>query len=699
MITFAMHRIVLLSTLWQSLRVMPGIWHDAIVLMRELDASLEMSRHWNVRVRVMPGGKPPEQLQPGDYVMDYAECLSEGVRSLVPRLFCVPRPAQVPAAHLRFAKQQADLEVGNVRPKGLSQNAARDAHRFVRRWGLSWRVPVSSWDIAEGGCPEIKVPGLSPKSWIKFLLEKAPELLTGGYFDRATQNANLESFWRCYEKIHPDHEMRTLPDYEARRAFTIPVSLHGDEGRGLKKGQTFVMMVESNLGLETSAKRKHDGHESCKCAKRLRTNAGFVAGAHAPSKAETQVVNLKGHSFLTKFVLCALPNKIYKPEEDGYEEWTDPLRNLFRMVCKELRDLAVNGIKVGETQWYVQCTGVKGDLDFFRKFCSLERTWKKQIGVNLPMCHECMAGGPNEPFEDCGPSPAWAQTLWRERPWPRGVNPGITELLFDSNRPERALRRDIFHNTKMGIFRDFIGSCVLLCCWLGYFNIEGESNRKEILLRRAHSSFKMYCMAFSKAAGLRSFSPLFFNHASWSAYPWVNCKGSDSMLLLQWLRLQVTGFQRDLLDPAHTDLFKMMHAGVKYAIDFTELTYSHPLWLSRACASNLASLLNSFLRVYRCLASWSMQRYAFAGFGMKGKLHMVCHTKHELAQWLSDPALMLFPNPQLWGCEMNEDVVGRISRLSRRCSHRVVQSRTLELYLIKCKALHVRFVSQHKSKR
>ena len=559
---------------------------------------------------------------------------------------------------------------------------------------------MSYWDIADEGHRErINVPVLSPKAWIRFLLEKAPELLTGGHFDRATQTANLESFWQCYEKIHPEHEMRTLPGYEARRAFTIPLSLHGDEGRGQKKGQTFLLMVESNLGLETTRKRKTDEREDCKCAKRLRTPAGFVDGAPVPSKAETQVLNFKEHSFLTKFVLCALPNKLYKPEDDGYEQLSDPLRNLFRMVCKELRDLAVNGIRVGETQWYVQCTGVKGDLDFFRKFCSLERTWKKQIGLNLPMCHECMAGGANEPFEDCSPSPAWSQTLWHERPWPRGTSPAVTELLFESNRPERALRRDMFHNTKMGVFRDYIGSCVLLCCWLGYFNIQGESNRKEVLLRRAHSSFKMYCMAFSKSAGLRSFTPVFFNHASWSAFPWVNCKGSDSMLLLHWLRTQLAAFRNEVLDPAHTELFTLMHAGATYAVDFTSLTYSHRLWLSRSCASNLASLMNSFLRVYQCLASRSMQRYAFAGFGMKGKLHMLCHSRHDLAQWLSDPSITLLPNPQMWGCECNEDVVGRISRLSRRCSHRLVEVRTLELYLMKCKALHTRFVSRHKSKR
>ena len=37
--------------------------------------------------------------------------------------------------------------------------------------------------------------------------------------------------------------------------------------------------------------------------------------------------------------------------------------------------------------------------------------------------------------------------------------------------PEKIPRRDPFHVTKQGVFRDFIASSSLLMCWLGYFHV------------------------------------------------------------------------------------------------------------------------------------------------------------------------------------------------------------------------------------
>ena len=42
-------------------------------------------------------------------------------------------------------------------------------------------------------------------------------------------------------------------------------------------------------------------------------------------------------------------------------------------------------------------------------------------------------------------------------------------------------------------------------------------------------------------------------------------------------------------------------------------------------------------------------------------------------------------NPLIYACFTNEDVVGRLARLSRRVSPKLPSQRTLELYLIQCK--------------
>ena len=54
-------------------------------------------------------------------------------------------------------------------------------------------------------------------------------------------------------------------------------------------------------------------------------------------------------------------------------------------------------------------------------------------------------------------------------------------------------------------------------------------------------------------------------------------------------------------------------------------------------------------------------------------------------------------NLLIWGCDMNEDMIGKVCRLSRKVSSRLTSQRTLELILIKSKALHRRF-RRHTSK-
>ena len=602
--------------------------------------------------------------------------------------------AKVPAKSIRFVKTRAGVEQGEGHREGTDKNAHRDGHRFVHRWGLSWRIPFSTANLASPSEREaVEVPYLSPKSWLQFLLSKHPELLNGGFTDVQKGQDNLEAFWKCYKAIHPSHAMFSQDGHEQRLRYTVPMSLHGDEGRGLKKGHTLVCMIESNLGLQVqrlSDKRRAPEEFPC-CSKRLRTPQGFVNGPGDPQMrlAAEQMVNLQQHSFLTKFVLCALNNKLFKPEDD--EDPDIRLQNFLAVICEELTDLATEGVTVGGRQWWMQLTGVKGDLDFFRKAVSLKRCWKKQIGRNMQMCHECGAGVHPYPFEDCSSQARWRETLWFDRPWPSDVRPALAKLPFEPARPEKILRRDLFHNTKKGVFTDYIGSAVCLMMWLGYYNEEHGHNNRSLLFKRAHGSFKMYCCATSQAAALRSFSSLFFNSPSWTCYPWVSCKGSDSMVLLKWIQVQAKAFLLTPLDPSHSATLELIADRARYAVEFTRHTYRHNLWVPRRCSERLLKTMDKFLRAYNCLAVWSRDRHDFTGWAKKGKLHMVCHAKQELEDLLQDPSIQFTPSLQLFSCEGNEDVIGRISRLSRRCTHKISALRTLELYLIKCRAVATRF--------
>ncbi len=88
-------------------------------------------------------------------------------------------PSEAPAATLHHFASLARQDVGQDPGKDMCRNnASRDAHRFVAKWGLTWRVPFSFIKHEVDGDPNDRIAYISPKSFITFLAEKAPELST-----------------------------------------------------------------------------------------------------------------------------------------------------------------------------------------------------------------------------------------------------------------------------------------------------------------------------------------------------------------------------------------------------------------------------------------------------------------------------------------------------------------------------------------
>ena len=482
------------------------------------------------------------------------------------------------------------------------------------------------------------------------------------------------------------------------RSNTLCVSFHGDEGRGLKKGNTAILMFESNIGVETAEnmlkKRRLDNVCDCKLnhstAKRFRTNSGYmpanVRNSDAvPASYETH--NTKSNSFLTKFRLAALPNSLCKE--------TDALDVVIEKISQDFRLLFEEGLQVKGQPYFVGVTGLKGDLKWYEKIAGLKRCFNRQIGSGLEMCHECGAGTPEKPFEDFGHDPSWGNSLYQQRPWDEP--PSIAMIPFepedDRGKPEMVLRRDIFHNSKVGILRDYVGSSILLLVKLGYWNSEdpNESNRREICLERVHASFLFWQKTVGKRAALRSFTPSFLNAKTQSDFGWISSKGSDTTLLVKWLAIASQGFLNDPVDPSHLRMLKHMNLSARCVLGWQKVLYSHGNWLRRHCAMAVYQHIHEFLGHYNALAFFSMYSFQFTGFGMKSKYHMMAHTKHEISLLLQDESVEWVPNPLIFGAEMNEDVIGKIARLSRKVSAKLTTQRTLELYLTKCKAIHTRY--------
>ena len=139
----------------------------------------------------------------------------------------------------------------------------------------------------------------------------------GGCPDVVTGQSHLEAFWGAYQKVHGSHTL--FHQHVDGRCWsnTLALALHGDEGRGLKKSNTTIITMETVLGVNTweNMCRKRTAFECNEChldgsmAKRFRVQSGCLKGHSGASLCQFQSTNLKQHSFLTKFVLAALPNK------------------------------------------------------------------------------------------------------------------------------------------------------------------------------------------------------------------------------------------------------------------------------------------------------------------------------------------------------------------------------------------------------
>ena len=100
----------------------------------------------------------------------------------------------------------------------------------------------------------------------------------------------------------------------------IPMLVHGDEGRGVRKGNTAVVTLEPALGLDSCTSDTYHGCECC------------APSTKPVSLCEKQNVNMQYHSYLTKFLLFCLPNKVYKETEALQQLMTGVSRTTFSFL-------------------------------------------------------------------------------------------------------------------------------------------------------------------------------------------------------------------------------------------------------------------------------------------------------------------------------------------------------------------------------
>ena len=208
------------------------------------------------------------------------------------------------------------------------KNAARDFRRYIFRDGKTFPVSISSPEIPlrqkvrtkhgrrKRSIREIvvKYPVILLTNWMKTILQKSPRFLLGGHdIGGSAYMDMLEEFWDNFRLVDDSH-----PIYQkdpSRRKRTIPIALHGDEGRGLSRAPVLILSYQVLIPFT--------GVESLNASVQLALNS-FVVDCviyllhgycqMAMNRVSTVCVCVR-HSFSTRLLYTVLPSQWYAKDD------------------------------------------------------------------------------------------------------------------------------------------------------------------------------------------------------------------------------------------------------------------------------------------------------------------------------------------------------------------------------------------------
>ncbi|CAE7878231.1 FAM186A, partial [Symbiodinium necroappetens] len=356
-----------------------------------------------------------------------------------------------------------DLDRIAVLGKGKFHNAARALHRFVHREGKTLPIPISTTPLTirkkGGGCMDVNYPILRLSDWMKFILgEAGGQFLLAGHhtWDTAGFSKVFERFWPNFRSADPSHDIYTRKSVN-QRCYTIPLCLHGDEGRGLAKVPVMI------TNFQCVVPWMGEDH----------------VNTHGPRRSE--------HSFATRLLHSILPASCYAPNDITID-------GIHSAIAEELIELFENGltVQVGDKQItvFVALIATKGDWPYVRKAYHLQTGF-----ASTRICHLC----PGDEWWDCGPA---SQLRTYE-----GANPSPFKRKFSPLRsvpgganPNR-IQPDIMHCMNLGFGKDLCASSILLLCCLGEF--PGSSIKTQ--LDDAYNQFHSWCRQSGKTSSLKCF--------------------------------------------------------------------------------------------------------------------------------------------------------------------------------------------------
>jgi len=545
------------------------------------------------------------------------------------------------------------LELSRKRPK----NGERDCqHLMAKKLRLSLPIAQHYLDTKDDS---LKLPFLRFRDWLSFLLKhNCLHILCGLVKPNPDRQGDIfEAFWRRFAIHHPDHPVIQRAERgEISLRRTVPLLLHGDEGRSKKRSPFLVCNLHSPLGR------------------------GVEAGLQEGRRREylKMLPNFTGHSYTNRFLVSCLPKQDYC----GKNSFVFDI--LMQTIAEELHHCASEGVQHEGQRYLAVCIGIVGDWPWLCKAGGLQRSFmnvnkhKEDAGGRRRsecrgVCHLCRAGQPDWPYEQIGSrTPLWEATMLTQSPF---QGPCCLEIIphCPGKFPDM-FKFDVFHTWHLGVGKNFLGGMLALLS-----ELEDGSN-VDVRFEQLSARYKAWCRQNGKTAYCQRITKEHLNWISKSHYPTGSWhKGDLTTTLMLWVesRFHAEQWQDEMLALAGQAAVAINKA--------VRLMYTSGAWMEQATARECADLGLRFLRRYNSLA--------LLAHAQNKRLWLVMPKAHALHHLF----LHLLQQSNVGRCfnlictsvQQDEDLIGRNSRLSRHVSTLTCAQRVMERHLQACYAQYV----------
>eukprot|EP00438_Fugacium_kawagutii_P023296 Skav226233 [mRNA] locus=scaffold1218:404091:405755:+ [translate_table: standard] len=532
-----------------------------------------------------------------------------------------------------------------AKPSTLN-NSERDVHRTVKKQKTTLDISITELNL-QG----TQLSWINPIAWFQFIIDHGLLYMLSGldFAEKHLVPSQWREFWTNYRDLCPGFSVFDDPDINFENLIALYV--HGDEGRTLKRSALMVTSLQSVLGQGFAEKR-------------LRRNLGD----------NRLHVNFRGHTFITRLVVSVMPKKSYATNPEFFHDTTQHL-------AEALQRLFVDGLldkNTGQRYRFV-VIGVKGDMPYLQKLAHLKRSWnttvKRGSQRTAPpgVCHQCLGGTNGCPYEDVSDNAAWQRTVGVRVPWIRPC--ALLQLLpHDQSDPSTYLKTDLWHCLHLGVGKSFVASTLQLA--LEVLPCTNQDARYDWLTQ----SYHRWCRFHRKPTHTSKISGyiISYGEAKGAAGQWS--KGALTTNLFQWLPSLLSRLPCDrngFLPRCKVVAEKMNEA--------MGMLYNSPLFLNAEESEFVWTRGRHFVTEYAKLASECYHLNRPYLYPLYPKLHSLDHVFRAIQSECG--YLQKSMNPLTASCQLDEDVIGRVSRVSRRVNVRSMVERTLQRHLVSCDAV------------